>query len=155
MASKGVRGAEEKDGGYDDLPSDGSESTSAMLRVHRSSSSSSSSRRRSVELKGMKGRTSVEKPYYVEGSEALKKKDGAAATVRRLLVHERVRACLRVCCVSARAQNLRMMNTPHLSLYFSSALLVSIHIGNEARREEEEQQRRRRRLYLCSAHFSW
>ena len=154
MASKGVRAAEEKDGGCDDLPSDGSESTSAMLRVHRSSSSSSSSRS-SVELKGMKGRTSVEKPYYVGGSEALKKKDGAAATVRRLLVHERVRACLRVCCVSARAQNLRMMNTPHLSLYLFSALCVSIHIGNEVRREEEEQQRRRRRLYLCSAHFSW
>ena len=153
MASKGVRGAEEKDGGCDDLASDGPESASAMLRVHRSSSSSSSSRS-SVELKGMKGRTSVEKPYYVGGSEALKKKDGAAATVRRLLVHERVRACLRVCCVSARAQNLRMMNTPHLSLYFFSALRVSIHIGNEVRREEEEQ-RRRRRLYLCSAHFSW
>ena len=155
MASKGVRGAEEKDGGCDDLASDGSESTSAMLRVHRSSSSSSSSSRSSVELKGMKGRTSVEKPYYVGGSEALKKKDGAAATVRRLLVHERVRACLRVCCVSARAQNLRMMNTPHLSLYFFSALRVSIHIGNEVRREEEEQRRRRRQLYLCSAHFSW
>ena len=113
MASKGVRGAEEKDGGCDDLASDGPESASAMLRIHRSGSSSS---RSSVELKGMKGRTSVEKPYYVGGSEALKKKDGAAATVRRLLVHERVRACLRVCCVSARAQNLRMMNTPHLSL---------------------------------------
>jgi hypothetical protein len=154
MASKGVRGAEEKDGGCDDLASDCSESTSAMLRIHRSSSSSSS-RRSSVELKGMKGRTSVEKPYYVGGSEALKKKDGAAATVRRLLVHERVRACLRVCCVSARAQNLRMMNTPHLSLFFFSALRVSIHLGNEVRRGEEEQQRRRRRLYLCSAHFSW
>ena len=152
MASKGVRGAEEKDGGCDDLASDGPESASAMLRIHRSGSSSS---RSSVELKGMKGRTSVEKPYYVGGSEALKKKDGAAATVRRLLVHERVRACLRVCCVSARAQNLRMMNTPHLSLYFFSALRVSIHIGNEVRREEEEQRRRRRQLYLCSAHFSW
>ena len=173
MASKGVRGAEEKDGGCDDPASDCSESASAMLRIHRSSSSSSSSR--SVELKGMKGSasgggiitstdtptlpyfqgcSSEEKPF-VGGSEDLEKKDGAAATVRRLLVHERVRACLRVCCVSARAQNLRMMNTPHLSLYFFSALRVSIHIGNEVRREEEEQRRRRRRLYLCSAHFSW
>ena len=119
MASKGVRGAEEKDGGCDDPASDCSESASVMLRIHRSSSS------RSVELKGIKGSasgggiitstdtptlpyfqgcSSEEKPF-VGGSEDLEKKDGAATTVRLLLVHERVRACLRVCCVSARAQN--------------------------------------------------
>ena len=121
MASKGVRGAEEKDGGCDDPASDCSESASAMLRIHRSGSSSSS---RSVELKGMKGSasgggiitstdtptlpyfqgcSSEEKPF-VGGSEDLEKKDGAAATVRLLLVHERVRACVRACvrvCVSA------------------------------------------------------
>ena len=125
MASKGVRGAEEKDGGCDDPASDCSESASAMLRTHRSSSSSSSSSSsRSVELKGMKGSasgggiitstdtptlpyfqgcSSEEKPF-VGGSEDLEKKDGAATTVRLLLVHERVRACVRACvrvCVSA------------------------------------------------------
>ena len=94
MASKGVRGAEEKDGGYDDLPSDGSESTSAMLRVHRSSSSSSSSSRSSVELKGMKGRTSVEKPYYVGGSEARRRR---TAPPRRCVVFLCMRGCVRVC----------------------------------------------------------
>ena len=128
MASKGVRGAEEKDGGCDGLASDGPESASAMLRIHRSGSSSSSSR--SVELKGsasgggiitstdtptlpyFQGCSSEEKPF-VGGSEDLEKKDGAAATVRLVLVHERVRAyvrafvsaCLRVCvsaCLCAR-----------------------------------------------------
>ena len=122
MAGKGVRGAEEKDGGCDDPASDCSESASAMLRIHRSSSSSSSSR--SVELKGMKGSasgggiitstdtptlpyfqgcSSEEKPF-VGGSEDLEKKDGAATTVRLLLVHERVRAYVRAfvrACVSA------------------------------------------------------
>ena len=119
MASKGVRGAEEKDGGCDDPASDCSESASAMLRIHRSGSSSSSSR--SVELKGsasgggiitstdtptlpyFQGCSSEEKPF-VGGSEDLEKKDGAATTVRLLLVHERVRACVRACvrvCVSA------------------------------------------------------
>ena len=118
MASKGVRGAEEKDGGCDDLASDGSESTSAMLRIHRSGSSSSS---RSVELKGsasgggiiactnaptlpyFQGCSSEEKPF-VGGSEDLEKKDGAAATVRLVLVHEMVRAYIRAfvrACVSA------------------------------------------------------
>ena len=95
-----------------------------MLRTPRSSSSSSSSSSRSVELKGMKGSasgggiitstdtptlpyfqgcSSEEKPF-VGGSEDLEKKDGAAATVRLLLVHERVRAYVRAfvrVCVSA------------------------------------------------------